>query len=345
VDNYSILRVSSVKLETVSIIIPCYNEQATIRLLLEAIYHQTYPRSAMEVIIVDGMSTDRTRDEVTTFQHGHPDLPIKIVDNPARIIPAGLNRGIAIAGGNILIRLDGPAVPIPEYIERCVSDLNAGLGDNVGGVWEIHPARAGAIPQGIAVAASHPLGVGDAHYRHADQPQPADTVPFFAFRRELIDRIGVYDESLLTNEDYEFNVRIRQAGGTVWLNPAIRSIYYARPTLGALVRQYWRYGYWKGRMLLRYPLTLRWRQALPPIFVASLVVLAILAIFLPWARWLLAGEIAVYCLVLLAAGAGKAVSKRHATLIFTLPLAIAAMHLSWGTAIWWSLIKFTLAKK
>ena len=331
--------------ETVSIIIPCYNEQATIRLLLEAIYKQTYPRSAIEVLIVDGMSTDCTREEIAVFQTQYSDLAIQIVDNPMRVIPAGLNRGISTASGQILIRLDGHAVPTLEYVERCVNDLNAGLGDNVGGVWEIHPARSGAIAAGIATAASHPLGVGDALYRHTDRPHAVDTVPFFAFRRELAERVGKYNESLLTNEDYEFNVRIRQSGGTVWLDPAIRSIYYARPTLSALARQYWRYGYWKGRMLLRYPRTLRWRQALPPAFVASLIGLIILAIVLPWSRWLLAGEVTVYSLVLLAAGALTAFKQRNLPLLFSLPLAIVVMHLSWGTGLWWSLIKFMLKKK
>ena len=331
--------------ETVSIIIPCYNEQATIRLLLEAIYHQTYPRTAMEVLLVDGQSTDHTRDEIAAFQNEHPDLVIQILNNPARFIPAGVNRGITAANGQILIRLDGHAVPSLEYVEQCVSDLNAGLGDNVGGVWEIHPSRPGSIAAGIAAAASHPLGVGDARYRYTDRSQSVDTVPFFAFRRGLIDKIGKYDESLLTNEDYEFNVRVRQSGGTVWLDPAIRSIYYARPTLGSLARQYWRYGYWKGRMLLRYPRTLRWRQALPPVFIASLVGLGILSVAFPWARWLLAGEILAYSLVLLGAGARSALGQHNATLLYSLPLAIATMHLSWGAALWWSLIKFTLTKK
>ncbi len=330
--------------ETVSIIIPCYNEQATIRLLLEAIHQQTYPRAALEIIIVDGMSTDQTRQEISAFQSKYADLAIQIVDNPEQIIPAGLNRGISVASGQILLRLDGHAVPSPEYIERCVNDLNAGLGDNVGGIWEIRPAKAGAIARGIAAAAAHPLGVGDARYRYTDLPQSVDTVPFFAFRRELVDRIGKYDESLLTNEDYEYNVRIRQSGGTVWLDPAIRSTYYARPTLGALARQYWRYGYWKGRMLLRYPQTIRWRQALPPAFIASLVGLACLSLALPLARWLLVACLAVYSGILLAAGTWAALKQRYPMLLVTLPLAIATMHLSWGTALWWSLIKFILAK-
>lgn len=331
--------------ETVSVIIPCYNEQTTIRLLLEAIYHQTYPRSAMEVILVDGMSTDRTREEVYAFQREYPDLPIRIIDNPARIIPAGLNCGIATARGEILIRVDGHAVPTSEYIKHCVDDLTTGMGDNVGGVWDIHPACQGMIPRGIAVAASHPLGVGDARYRYTDQPQAVETVPFFAFRRSLVERIGKYDETLLTNEDYEFNVRIRQSGGKVWLDPKIKSIYFARSTLHALASQYWRYGYWKGRMLLRYPRTLRWRQALPPAFVASLLGLAIMSLIFQIAGWLLIAEIFSYTLVLLGAGLNSAIKHQYPALVISLPLAIATMHLSWGTALWWSLIKYIITKK
>lgn len=328
----------------VSIIIPCYNEQATIRLLLDAIYQQTYPRPLLEVIIVDGMSTDRTREEVISFQRERPDLVIKIVDNPNRIIPAGLNRGIDAASGDILIRLDGHAVPVGGYVERCVHDLEAGLGVNVGGVWDIRPIKAGSIATGIAIAASHPLGVGDARYRYTSQPQAVDTVPFFAFHRELINRIGKYDESLLTNEDYEFNVRIRHSGGTVWLDPEIRSTYYARPTLGALARQYWRYGYWKGRMLLRYPRTIRWRQVIPPAFIASIIGLSVLSVWISLARWLLVAVILAYVSILLITGTWEAYKKQQLALLVTLPLAIVIMHLSWGIALWWSLIKFVMTK-
>jgi len=333
-----------VQLIPVSIIVPCFNEQATIRLLLDAIYQQTYPRAVLEVIIVDGMSTDRTREEVTAFQREHPDLPIKIIANLDRIIPAGVNLGIDTAEGEILIRLDGHAVPVRGYVERCVQDLEAGLGDNVGGVWDIRPARSGAIASGIAIAASHPLGVGDAHYRYTSHSQAVDTVPFFAFHRGLINRIGKYDESLLTNEDYEFNVRIRQSGGTVWLDPDIRSTYYARSTLDALARQYWRYGFWKGRMLLRYPRTIRWRQALPPAFIASIIGLSLLSLWIPLARLFLVAIILVYVAVLSIAGVWESYKKKQLPLLITLPLAIVTMHLSWGIALWWSLIKFITAK-
>ena len=255
---------------TISIIIPCLNEEKTIRILLDAILAQTYPVSEMEVIIADGLSDDNTRAEIAAFRDENPALDVKVIDSPERIIPAGLNVAINAARGEIIVRLDAHSAPAPDYVERCVNALNANLGDNVGGVWDIRPGAEGWVAASIAAAAAHPLGVGDALYRHATQAQIVDTVPFGTFRRELIDRIGFFDETLLANEDYEFNTRIRQSGGKIWLDPAIRSIYFARPTFFRLAKQYFNYGFWKWRMLQRYPSTLRWRQFLPPVFVLSL---------------------------------------------------------------------------
>jgi succinoglycan biosynthesis protein ExoA len=341
----------------VSIIVPCYNEQATIRLLLDAIRAQTYCRQVMyqqterdlsgqprklpgdlEVIIADGLSTDRTREEVAAFQQAHPELVVHLVDNPRRIIPAALNCALAAASGQYIIRLDAHSVPAPDYVERCVEDLEAGRGDNVGGVWEIRPQGNGLMRWAIATAAAHPFGVGDARYRYTNEAGYVDTVPFGAFRRDVFDRFGFFDEELLTNEDYELNARLRQGGGRIWLNPRIRSVYFARSSLKALSQQYWRYGYWKWRMLRQYPKTLRWRQGLPPLFVLSLVILLGLALGLSPARLLVGAELAVYGLAL-AAGALPAAFRQHdLRLVVAIPLAIFTMHLSWGSGFLWSMI-------
>jgi glycosyltransferase involved in cell wall biosynthesis len=323
----------------VSIIIPCYNEQATIRDLLAAIDAQTYPHAEMEVVIADGMSSDGTRGEIAAFVEEHPDLHICVVDNPARIIPAALNRALQEAQGEIIVRLDAHSMPYPDYVERCVAALESGLGENVGGIWEIRPGAQGWVAQSIAAAAAHPLGVGDALYRHSEKAAYVDTVPFGAFKREQLALVGFFDESLLTNEDYEFNARIRKSGGRIWLDPAIRSVYYARPTLRALTSQFWRYGYWKRKMLKRYPETLRWRQGLPPLFVLSLLGGAILAIFSPVFRLLLATDVLFYALVLILAGIRAAIRQRKWTLMIGLPLAVADMHIAWGAGFLWSMIK------
>ena len=323
---------------SVSVIIPCYNEQDTITLLLDALLGQTYPRQDIEVVISDGLSTDQTRQRIQEFSTKHPDLQIRIVDNPRRGIPAGLNRALDAAQGEVIVRLDAHSVPEETYIARCVSALENGFGANVGGVWQIKPRNLSWQARSIAAAASHRLGVGDAHYRFTDRAQAVDTVPFGAFFKSLVEEIGLFDETLLTNEDYEFNVRVRQSGGKVWLDPAIRTVYFARTTFAQLARQYWRYGFWKAVMLRRYPETIRWRQALPPLFIISLFGLLFLSIWFPVARWIFMLELMTYILILLVVGLHAAIKQKDMGLIFGLPLAIATMHFCWGSAFLWSLI-------
>lgn len=320
----------------VSIIIPCYNEEATIRKLLDALHTQTYPLAKMEVVISDGFSTDKTREVIAVFQQEHADLSVRVVDNAARTIPSGLNQAIRKSRGGIIVRLDAHSMPIPEYVERCVAAHEAGRGDNVGGVWEIHPGANTWMAESISFAAAHPLGAGDALYRVGAQEGAVDTVPFGSFRRELIEKIGEFDETLLANEDYEFNTRVRESGGTVWLDPSIRSVYFSRSTLGALAVQYWRYGFWKFKMLKRYPHTLRWRQALPPLFVLSLLVLIVLSLWWGVGRTLLSLQLFVYVGVLGAAGIRLALVKQKGFLFWGLPLAISTMHMAWGLGFLWS---------
>ncbi|GMV32762.1 MAG: glycosyltransferase family 2 protein [Chloroflexi bacterium] len=321
---------------TVSIIVPCYNEQATIGKLLDSLRAQTYPHDKMEVVIADGMSTDGTRTEIESFKRRHPGFEIRVMENRARTIPSGVNQAIREARGAILIRLDAHSMPIPEYVERCVTAHQNHRGDNIGGVWEIRPGAETRMAESIAAAAAHPLGVGDALYRLNAKAGAVDTVPFGSFRRELIERIGAFDETLLSNEDYEFNARVRQAGGVVWLDPSIRCVYFSRPTLGKLAAQYWRYGFWKFRMLRRYPHTLRWRQALPPVFVLIFAALIVLSLWFGVARALLAAQLSVYFFALGLAGSTLAIRTRKGFHLWGLPSAIATMHFSWGAGFLWS---------
>lgn len=328
----------------VSIIVPCYNEEATIRKLLDAVLAQTYPRGKMEVVISDGMSTDRTRDVIAAFQREHADLSVRVVDNTARTIPTGLNQAIRESRGGIIVRLDAHSMPIPEYVERCVAAHQAGKGENVGGVWDIRPGAETRIAEAISFAAAHLLGAGDAFYRVGAQEGAVDTVPFGSFRRELVEKIGMFDETLLSNEDYEFNTRVREAGGTVWLDPSIRTVYFSRSTLDALAAQYWRYGFWKLKMLKRYPHTLRWRQALPPVFVLSLLALIVLSLWRSFFGWLLLLQLLVYFGVLGTAGFKLALVKKKGYLLWGLPLAISTMHFAWGSGFLWSGIVNLLKK-
>lgn len=322
----------------VSIIVPCYNEEGTISLLLEAIYGQSYDRSAMEVVIADGMSTDDTRVRIEEFISGHPDLLVRVVENEKRKIPAGLNRAIEYAEGDILVRLDAHSAPDREYIARCEAAIERTSAANVGGVWEIKPSGDHWVSRGIAAAAGHPLGAGGARYRSGGEPGEVDTVPFGAFPRRWIEKAGPFEEDLETNEDYEYNVRLKRAGGVIYFDPEIRSTYYARPDVISLARQYARYGFWKARMLWRYPSSVRWRQAIPPVFVSAVIVLGLLGFVIESAWWLLAGVLGTYFVITCIAGCISALRSKDLGLVIGLPLALWTMHFCWGGAFIWSML-------
>lgn len=313
-----------------SVIIPCLNEASTITGVLNALLQQDYMKGAFEIILADGGSTDGTKEQIRQFHTAHKSLQIRLIDNPQKIIPAALNTAIRASEGEIVLRLDAHAIPEKNYLKYSVEDLEAGKGDNVGGLWLIEPGSPTWIARAIAESASTPLAVGDARYRYSKTEGLVDTVPFGCFFKDLVDRLGYYDESLLTNEDYEFNARIRKAGGKIWFDPRIKSHYFARSSLKELAKQYWRYGYWKFQMLRRYPETIRFRQALPPLFITSLSILAIAATGIPFARILLALEIVVYLLALFSSAIVIALKKQDYSYLIGIPIAIAVMHFAWG---------------
>jgi succinoglycan biosynthesis protein ExoA len=317
----------------VSIIVPCFNEEKTITQLLTGLYQQTYPQKFVETIISDGFSTDDTRKRISEFQSLHPDYSILVIDNPHKTIPSGLNAAIRAAHGEYIVRLDAHSVPAKDYIERCVDGLEKGLGVNVGGVWNIQPGNNGWIARSIAKAASSRLGVGDAGYRLNSKSGEVDTVPFGSFKRSSLIQLGGFDETLLTNEDYELNTRIRQSGGKIWLDDSIRSTYFARSSLAGLASQYWRYGFWKAQMLKRYPKSIRLRQALPPLFVLAILVNLILSFFQPMFIFLLLTIICIY-LSILFIFAWRIASKDHVpAFIIGIPCAITIMHACWGSGL------------
>lgn len=322
----------------VSIIIPCYNEEATIGSLLEAIFRQSYPQDRLEVVIADALSTDATRQVISSFQMAHPGLTITLVDNPKRIIPAGLNAAIRAAKGELITRMDAHSIPAVDYVDLSVKNLLEGRGQNVGGVIEIKPARENWISKSIAVATSHPLGVGDARYRWTRTEGPADTVAFGTFHRKTFDEVGYYDETLHINEDYELNTRIRQRGGVIWIDPTIKAVYYSRGDLTSLAKQYFSYGYWKFKMLKRYPGSLRWRQALPPLFLLAILMLLLGSLISTFSLVVLGIGLGFYLLVLIAGSIPEARRKKDISLLVGVPLAIMTMHFSWGSGFLWSML-------
>jgi len=324
---------------SVSIIIPCLNEEKHIGYVIDAIANQTFPMQLMEVLIADGGSNDNTVKIIQSKQFEYPDLAIKIIDNPKRIIPAALNQAIRASLGEIIIRMDAHAIPDENYVKYCVENLSAMIAENVGGLWLIQPGDSGWMAKSISLAASHPFGVGDAKYRYSCKSAFVDTVPFGAFNRDLFNKIGLFDEKLLANEDYEFNMRIKKNGGKIYFDPRITTKYFARGTISALAKQYWRYGFWKLQMLKKFPKTIRFRQAIPPIFVLGLFLLLVMSLFISWMLTIFVGLLLLYLLILLLGIIPLYKKEKDLRLFIGVTVAIITMHFSWGSGFMASIFK------
>jgi glycosyltransferase involved in cell wall biosynthesis len=319
---------------TISVVVPCRNEAAHIEMLLQGIGRQT--RAADEVIIVDGDSTDGTRDRIAGYARTHPAPPIRLLPLAAVSIPAALNAGIREAQSEIILRLDAHCQPDAAYIARAMATLGEHEASIVGGTWDIAPGADTRAGRAIALAVGHPLGAGDAWYRLgvSGALREADTVPFGCFRRSLWEELGGFDEHLRVNEDYDFNYRARTSGHTVLLDPQIRSTYFARPGLHALAHQYFNYGWWKAQMLKRHPRSLRWRQAVPPLFVLAWAGLALATLVTRQAAALLLAALVTYGLVLAIGTLDLRKRTRAAWADLALvPLAFAVVHVTWGVGL------------
>lgn len=319
--------------ERVSVVVPCRNEVAWIETLLDALRWQDMP--VFEVVVVDTGSTDRTVDRVAHYQQFHPELSVRCLSHPGVGIAGAVNRGIGVAQGEIIVRLDGHSCPATDYVRRAVEALTETGAGVVGGVWEIVPSAPNRTAEAIARAVAHPIGAGDAAYRTTATKNigrtAVDTVPFGCFRKTTWEALGGFNEDLLTNEDYEFNYRVRLSGAAVILDSDIRCAYFARGSLVDLASQYFRYGWWKAQMLRHYPRSLRWRQALPGALVPMFVCLAVGGFVWPASAFLLGVCALTYAAIL--SGAAVKMTARHGRwrVVCLLVAAFAVVHGTWST--------------
>lgn len=311
----------------VSIVMPVRNEADFIDRSLKAILAQKYPSGSMEIIVADGLSTDETRTQIEKLKT-ISDIPITIIDNPERIAPSGLNRAIAKAKGEIIVRVDGHCEIEPDYVANCVKYLQEGRAEGVGGPIETLGETLQA--QAIAVAMSSTFGVGGSAFRTInDREMYVDTVAFPGYKREIFEKAGFFNEELVRNQDDEFNYRIRKLGGRILLAPDIRSRYFSRSTFKSLWRQYFQYGYWKIRVLQLHPKQMSLRQFVPFAFVSTIIFFSLLSIFFTVGRWALLTVLGLYLLANLAATfkAAKRIEPTGLPFVF---LSFPILHLSYG---------------
>jgi succinoglycan biosynthesis protein ExoA len=310
----------------VTVIMPIRNEASFIERSLVAVLAQDYPREQLEVIVVDGESTDGTPDVVRRLMDVHSNLTL--ANNPGRIVPTAMNIGIKMAHGDVIVRVDGHTIIAPDYVRQCILALRRSGADNVGG--RMDARSSGNIGAAVAAATSSPFGVGGARFHYSDREEWVDTVFMGTWPKEVFERVGLFDEEMVRNQDDELNYRILDHGGKILLCPEIRSVYYNRSTLRSLWRQYFQYGYWKVRVMQKHPRQVRFRQLVPSIFVASLG-LSALGGFIWSPLWIALGLIlVVYLLGLLLAVALLARSTSW-KLVLILPVVFFVLHSSYGT--------------
>ncbi len=323
----------------VTIILPIRNEARHIARCLEAVMSQDYPSDKIEILVMDGMSDDGTREIVARFAAQDP--RVRLIDNPSRIVPTALNRGIAKARGGVIIRVDGHAVIATDYVRRCIDNLAKVDADCVGG--PIRTIGGTWVARSIAIAQSSPFGVGNAAFRYASRAQYVDTLAFGAYRREVFDRIGLFDEELVRNQDDEFNFRLTRSGGKIWLDPEIRSDYFSRATLRALWKQYFEYGFWKVRVIQKHARPASWRHLVPAVFVLALLASAALSI-VSGSPILFLAVVASYAAASLTASLWLA-ARQGWRYLPILPLAFAAMHVAYGLGFVAGLTRFGLVTR
>jgi succinoglycan biosynthesis protein ExoA len=318
-----------------AVVIPCRNEARSIRALLDALAAQTVLPT--EIVIADDTSTDESVALIQQWQHGHPDVPLRIVASPRRGAGAAMNAGIAATATEAIVRLDAHSVPDSDYVEHSVGALDTPGVGVAGGYWRVRPGAETPIARAIALVVSHPLGSGGARYRHpaANGPvsQSVDTVPFGAFRRSLWEQLGGFDEALSANQDFDFNYRARVAGFEVVIDRRINAAYVARPTLSALWRQYVRYGFWKRQMLRKDARALRWRQ-LPPVLLLPWLLVSTAQVAI-WPSGATVAAAGLYPLVLLLGAAHLALRGAKPMAAFA---ALATVHLGWSAGFWRGLL-------
>jgi glycosyltransferase involved in cell wall biosynthesis len=312
-----------------SIVVPCRNEAAHIAPCVESLLGGGYPRDRLEILVVDGMSDDGTRDVLAALAARHPE--VRVLENRRRVTPVALNMGVQQASGGAVL-ICGAHTRYPAgYVATLVRWLERSGADAVGGVCETTPADGRPMARAIAAAMSHPFGVGNAHFRTGvSEPRWVDTVAFGCYRRDVFARVGPFDEELVRNQDDEYNARLLRRGGRLLLVPDVTSRYAARGSLRALWRMYWQYGRYKPLVIRKVGQVVTVRQLVPAAFVAALG-LGVLALPLlgAVAAWALGALGAAYLVGALASGLQLA-RRAGAAAGLLATVVFPVLHLSYG---------------
>lgn len=322
----------TINTKKVTIIIPCFQEEKYIGKCLDSLLKGDYDldESESEILVIDGKSTDKTQEIVLEYQKNHPF--IKLVINEKRFAPFALNKGISIANGQIIIRIDAHCIYPPNYVCDLVFYQDQTNSGNIGGCWDTFPGSDTKTAKAIQLVMNHPLGMSGGTYRtlKGKSPLEVDTVPFGCWDKEIFNEIGNFDENFLRDQDFEHNVRIRKAGKKIILLPWLRIKYFARDTFIKAWKMFYQYGYWRPLLNKKHNQITNTRQLIPAIWVLGLLFTSLIAPLnsittVIWISYLL-----LWLVPVLAVSFYQSVNNKSISLIPYLIWSFFIVHFSYG---------------
>lgn len=327
----------------VSIICPIYNEEGFIARCIDSILLQDYPQDKIELFLVDGRSEDNTREIVSSYAKKYN--YIHLLDNPDKIVPPALNKGIQESKGEVVIRIDGHCIYPSNYISILVHYLYKLNASNVGAVWNTIPARDTSLCKSIAIAVSHKFGIGDSlHKVGAKSIVQTDTVPYGCFRREVFEKIGLFDNDLIRNQDDEFNGRIIKNGGKIFLIPELVIDYYARENIKKMAKMFYQYGLFKPLVNKKLGAPATIRQFFPLLFLLGIIIGGAWSFFTPMIRNIYCSVLIIYFLLSFFFSLKEVIKNKDIKILFYLPILFPIIHLSYGWGYLKGLIKIIRKK-
>jgi len=306
---------------------PVRNEEEYIRASLESLVDQSYPASECEIIVVDGRSSDRTREIIEEVRERNP--RVRCLDNPAGIVPTAMNVGIRAARGEVIIRADGHTVCPRDYASNCIKYLEQTGADNVGGPCLTVAADKSFGARLVAAILSSPFGVGDSKFRTSSKEGFVDTVPFGAFRRKLFERVGMYNEKLIRNQDNDLNARIRTAGGTIYLTPALTTHYHPVKSFLGLLKYAFTTSKWHIFTLRENRESMGLRHLVPALFLIILLLLLPASVMSVYAKGFLVAMMCVYILTGFYFSL-RAKAEDNLDVALVQPFATFCFHIAYG---------------
>ncbi|MHB8174459.1 MAG: glycosyltransferase family 2 protein [Nitrospirota bacterium] len=329
----------------VTIILPCRNEEKFIAGCLDSIISSDYPKDRLEALVVDGMSEDGTRKILAGYMDRYEF--IRVIENEKKITPSAFNLGIKNACGDIIMIMGMHAAYAGDYISKSVKYLDEYGADNVGGVMITMPRKNTLTGNAIAQALSHKFGVGNSTFRAGTaKPVFVDTVFGGCYRKEVFERIGLFNERLVRSQDIEFNLRLSKSGGRILLMPDIVCLYYAHSDFMHLLRHNWTNGVWAMLPLADSPIMpVSWRHFVPLTFISTLICSALFSLFLPVFAKLLLLVSTSYFLATIYFSYKISLHRKDVRLLFIEPMVFASLHISYGLGSLWGVGRLLILKR